>query len=214
MEALIEIEQPETEETEKLLIFENLQEIQKIRQEVESRLSLLNNISRHGLTADQIKTVTTSKATIDDFIFQEQLKINDELRKQFEAGKKNLKDEYELPKNLQDLKYALLAWHSYSPPDGRYGDKFKDLILTDSWSVNQSRLENYFVAKNWKFYLQTNEEISEYNFLKSWCFYFEKMKAPNNQIAGNSFFRDRIICVSAHKFEPNYRYFMNKRERL
>lgn len=207
----LELEQPTTETTEKLLIFEHDTEIAKNRGEIEARLNLLNRILAHGLTSDQIKEITASSVSIDDFIFREQLKINVELRKQFKAGKKNLQNEYALPKDLESLKYSLLAWHSYPAPGGRLGDKFKFLVFIDSWQIDEHALENYLIRSGYKYYIQ-GEDIQEYNELLSICDYLEKHRCPNHQIAQSSFFYNRLEIVSTYKFIPRWQYFKNKEQ--
>lgn len=199
--------EPITEQSEKLLIFENHQEINRVRQEIESRRTLLNQIAKHGLSPDIIEQVTQSKNAIDDHIFKEQIKVNRELKKQYTAGGKNLQDAYELPENLKSLKYALLAWHSYQSPQGRHGDKFLFLTFDDQWRINETALENYLIGFKYKVYLHTEDEISEYNYLKDLCLYLEKKRASNNQIFSNSFFNDRIQCVGPSKFIPKWQYF-------
>lgn len=199
----------QTEETEKLLIFENFQEIEKIRQEIQSRASLLNNIFAHGVTIDQVKQTTASKASIDDFLFREQLKVNKELRKQYDAGKKNLLDEYELPKNLQDLKYALLAWHSYQPPNGRHSDKFQFLTFNRQWQVNEQALENYFTQSQMKVYVEGGK-LAEFREIEMICAYFEKNRMPSNQIHESSFLWSRIEPVGREKFKPRWQWFRER----
>lgn len=196
--------------TERILIFEHHQEIARIRAEIESRITLLNQIARHGLTPDEIKQIAVSKDGIDDHIFRKQLSSNRELKKQHAAGAKNLQDAYELPENLKSLRYCLLAWHSYQSPNGRHGDKFQYLTFADQWQVNEQALENYLVGVKYKVYLR-DEDIEEYNFLLLVCKYLEEHGFESGQlVSSHKFFRDRIEPVGRNKFIPNYRYFQRE----
>lgn len=198
-----ELEEPAVET--RLLIYENLSEIQRITQEAQNRVSILNQILLHGLTNSQLKEITKSSAGIDDYIFKEQLKVNLELRKQFEAGKKNIRDEYELPQNLQALKYSLMAWFNY-PKQGRAGDKFQNLVYTSAWVVDEQSLENLFVRTKYKFYIE-GVDVSEYKEIEGLCKYFEVHRMPNNQLSTSSFLWDRIEPIGQYKFKPRWTYF-------
>lgn len=159
METLLK---PQTEETEaeKLLIYSNELEIKRILSEAQTRANLLNELNDSGVTNDQIKSICTSLIAINDFIFREQLKVNKELKKQFDAGKKNLKGEYALPLTLEAIKFGLLAWFNY-PTTTRGGSKFENLIFINRWKTDTEALENLFIRNRLKIYIE-GEKLNDY----------------------------------------------------
>lgn len=204
------IEEPTIMKTEKNLIYTNHEEVNRVTQEAQGRANMLNQILKDGLlTNNKLKEVATSLLAIDDFIFHEQLKVNKELKKQFDAGKKNLKDEYALPQNLEMLKYALLAWCNYKG-NYRNSSKYDLLTFTGEWNVDEEALENHFIRQYYKLYI-TGEQIVEYQTLLSLCDYMNSAKAEPHQIHQCKFLNDRITNEN-RKFEPRWIYF--RRERI
>lgn len=195
--------------TERLLIYQSEVEINRIIQETETRANLLNEILSFGIIKnEEIKTVTRSEDSVQPYIFNEQLKTNKVMQTQHKAGKRIQFGEYSLPVNLDFLMHALLAWVRYPYPKG--ADKFQHLIFTTRWEVDGEALERLFIQRQLKIYL-SGEKLLEYNEVKSLCGYLEKYKAPNNQVAQNSFFSSRIECVGQHKFEPRWQNFRTDR---
>lgn len=194
------------EETDKLLIFQNDSEISRITNQSQGRADLLNQILKHGLlTNEEITKVTSSATAIDDHIFREQLKINKELKKQFDAGKKNLKGEYELPQNLQALKDLLLAWNSY--PTGRHSDKFQHLIFIDTWRVDTAELESLFINSNLKVFVES-ELLAEWKNVEKLCEIFMRYEMPGQQIKESQFLNKRIEQYGRNLFRPRWTYFL------
>lgn len=207
MEALIE-EQQSVETVERLLIHTNHEEVNRITQESENRANMLNQLLEHGITKDKLHELS-SLASIDNFIFREQLKSNKELKKQFDAGKKNLKDEYALPQSLETLRCALLAWCNYKA-NYQNGSKYGFLIFSNQWNIDEEALENYFIHRQYKLYISGNE-IVEYKTLLNLCEYMNSAKAEPHQILQCKFMSDRITNEN-RKFEPRWIYFRRGRD--
>lgn len=192
---------------EKLLIHENTAEIARIRGEIESRAALLNEILNHGVGKDELPKITASKSTIDEFIFQAQLKINKVLLEQYKAGKKNLKEEYELPQNLQTLSDLLQGWHSY--PGGRHFDKYQHLVFTDSWKVDTAELESFFIKSNLKVFVES-ELLAEWKDVQRLCEISMRYEMPVVEIKNSAFLNKRIEPYGRNLFRPRWTYWTNK----
>lgn len=184
------IEEKPVMESEKILIYTNNEEIGRITQEAEARAALLNQILNHGLlTNERLKDVSASLSAIDDFIFREQLQSNKEMKKQFEAGKKNVRDEYALPQNLESLKYLLTSWLNY-PKNYREGGKYQHLTYADKWKVDLESLEKEFTMRSLKLYVES-EQAEELKQLQSFGDYLSK-KADPGQVFSNLFLSQRF----------------------
>jgi hypothetical protein len=201
-----QIEEPKTiEQTERLLIWADTVNIAITLQEVEGRAAMLNSIIKHGLSMEEVNKITSSSTAIEDYIFREQLKVNKELKKQFDAGKKNIRDEYELPSNLASLKYALLAWFNYKMPM-RTDSKIRDLVFANNqWEINHSLIEKQLVANRQKIYI-SGETMQEYKSILQLCDYFNRCKVESNNIFASQFLKIRITNAN-RKYEPNPQYF-------
>jgi len=105
METLTEIET-----ADRILIHENIQEIEHITSDIEMRCSMLNSISKHGLSAEEIRNVSSSKTAIDNFIEGHLQKENPEYARMKQAG-----ITAKLSDQLQDLKDALLRLEAINP---------------------------------------------------------------------------------------------------
>ena len=177
-------------ETERLLIYLNEQEINRITQEAEGRARILNKILSFGLVTNDTLTQINSAQQIDSLIFQEQLKVNKPMAVQHKAGKKNLLDEYALPENLQALKDALTAWITY-PIAIRGGNKYTYLIFSDHWSVDAEKLEREFVMRSLKIYVQ-DADLEELKTLQMIQKYLIESKAEPGQVFPSSFLDQRF----------------------
>lgn len=191
-------------EGEKLLIYSNEQEISRTTQEAQSRADILNKLSSYGLSDDEIRTLTSSTGAIEREIFNRQLSQNKELKKLYDSG---IEVEAKLPKNLEEMKYALMAWHSY-PMSYRNGSKFENLIYISAWGIDADALERYFIRQQYKFFIR-GEQVVEYKEILQMCEYFEKHKAESGQIKSSSFLWDRIESYGQHKYRPRWTYFRN-----
>lgn len=200
-----------------LLIDENAQEIQKIRNEAETRAQLLNEILRHGIVKkSEVKQIILSEKTIKDFLFNEHLKVNKFMRQQHEAGKRIAFDEYRLPDNLEHLMDSLLGWLTY--PIGRGTDKFQFLIYTDQWAVNEPELESFFLKTKYKMFI-TGQDVDELKKLQEIRAYMLEKNATPNQIFSCSFWNERftndnsLSCnrLEQGKFMIKKSYFMRGR---
>lgn len=203
MEIAIE---PITEE--RLLIYSNDAEMKRTFSEAQTRANLLNELYDSGITADQIKSVCTSLSAIDDFIFHEQLKINKEMRKQFEAGKKNLKGEYALSLTLEAIKFGLLAWFNY--PTARGGNKFENLIFIDNWNVDSEALENLFIRNRLKIYVE-GLQLHEYREIEKLCNILHFIKMPSNQVRDSSVLWNRVEPIGSDQYKPRWQWFIRER---
>lgn len=186
---------------ERLLIYQNDAEINRITSEAQSRVDILNNLNHAGVTNDEIKIVCISTASIDSFIHKKVISENEKLRELETAG---VKFEYKIPEKIQATKYLLLAWFNY--PGHRHANKFENLIYVTRWEVDAEGLENYFIRQQHKIFV-VGEKLKEYKRLEMICEYLEEYRAPSNQIADSSFFRQRIEIAGPHKFKPNYKHF-------
>lgn len=205
----IELEQPTTETTGRLLIYQSESEVNRITQEAQTRVDLLNRILSFGIISNEdIPKVTSSAAASDDFVFREQLKVNSELKKQFDAGKKNLKDEYTLPGNLSDLKYSLLAWFNY-PTTTRGGNKFENLVYTDRWKIDNEALEKFYIRYRLKIYIE-GEKLNEYRVLEKLCSILQFIKMPSNQVKDSSVLWARIEPVASNQYRPRWTWFLER----
>lgn len=195
-------------EAEKLLIYSNEPEIKRISSEAQTRANLLNELNDSGITNDQIKSICTSLIEIDDFIFREQLKVNKELKKQFDAGKKNLKDEYALPLTLGAIKFGLLSWFNY-PPTTR-GGKFENLIYTDRWKIDNEALEKFYIRYRLKIYVE-GLQVDEYRELEKLCSILHFIKMPSNQVKDSSVLWNRVEPVGSEQYKPRWQWFIRER---
>lgn len=203
-------------ETERLLIYQNEPEISRITNEAESRARLLNNILGSGLVTNESLKQINSPQQIDDFIFQEQLKVNKPLFTQHKAGKKNLIGEYALPENLQVLKDALIAWITY-PFSNRPGNKFNLIIFTDHWALETLSIEREFIMRNFKIYVD-GDQITELKTLLAFGEYLAT-ECVSGQLFASKFLSDRYTCDSLQacnslpkaKYMVKYSYFRQDR---
>lgn len=191
----------QTETAERLLIFQNENEITRITSEAQSRADILNNLNNAGVTNEEIKTVCTSTNSIDSFIHKRVLSGNRELKKLEAAG---IKVEYTIPENIQRVKYLLLAWFNF--PGSRHSNKFENLIYTSKWEIDSEALENLFIRHQYKIFVE-GEKLKEYKQLEFICQYLQEQRAPSNQIHENSFFHNRIQILGTHSFKPKWQYF-------
>lgn len=203
------LEQPILE-VEKLLIFENIEEINKIVESARILTRLLNDLLACGLSPKQIKDIAISEKAIENFIFQEQLKVNKALAVQYAAGKKNLIGEYALPDNLEHMQRQLLQWFNY-PGSHRGSDKYQYLKFAEGrFELDNQSLEKEFVMRRLKFYI-AGEQLHEFSDITELCKCFEKYKMPNNQIRESSFLWNRIEPIGMHQYKPRATWFMRER---
>ena len=105
------------------------------------------SISKHGLSAEEIRNVSSSKTAIDNFIEGHLQKENPEYARMKQAG-----ITAKLSDQLQDLKDALLRLEAINP--GRGGNKFENLIFINTWKADSETLENLSSVIDLKFMLK------------------------------------------------------------
>jgi hypothetical protein len=194
------IEEPQTEE--RLLIYENLAEMQRISQEAQTRADLLNQIRAHGLENEAIQNLTQSLTAIDDFILKRHLSENNELRRLHEAG---ISAEALLPQALQSLSYRLKALFNYRMPN-RTSSKFENLLFTDSWQLDQEAMENQFIKAKAKIYLESEQQIKEFQTLEMFRNYLQE-HCPGHLIRDNYFLNTRFEVVGQGRYRIRHTYF-------
>jgi len=177
----------EIETAERLLIFQNETEINRITQEAEGRARLLNKILSFGLVTNE---ALQRPMDIDSFIFNEQLKVNKPMSTQYKAGKKNLLGEYSLPEDLQSLKDALIAWYTY-PVAIRGGNKYSYLKFSDHWNLDKEKLEREFVMRQLKIYI-AGDQLAELKTLLVISDYFDETQAESGQVYTSPFWSKRF----------------------
>lgn len=203
METLIE--QPVVD-VEKILIYENKEEISKIIQDARIRCSVLNEVISAGVPVNQIKDLNSEKA-IENFVFQEHLKLNKYMAQQYSAGMRQtaLVENFNLPDNLENMQRKLLQWLNF--PIHRGGDKYRHLqFIEGKFELDSGALEIEFGLRKLKFYI-LGDDIAEYKKLESMLGYFQDHNCPNNQIGGSSFFNDRFESVGQFKYKVRWTYF-------
>lgn len=205
METLIE--QPPVE-VEKLLIYSNELEISKINEDARIRANFLNEIISSGVTSSQIKEVTTSEKSIEDFLFQQHLKLNKTMAQEFAAGKRqrHLIEAYLLPEALENQQRLLHNWLRF-PLSHRHADKYQFLKFSEGrFEIDAEVLEREFVMRKLKFFIQ-GDEVLEYRKLESIVEYLEERRCPNNQVALISFLSARFESVGQFKYKIRWTYF-------
>lgn len=199
-------------EVERLLIFENKEEISKTIEDARIRANFLNEIISSGLTSSQIKEVATSEKSIEDFLFQQHLKLNKTMAQEFAAGKKqrHLVEAYLLPTALENKQRLLQQWLNF-PISRRRTDKYQFLRFNDGrFELDSDALERDGLLNRLKFYV-TGEQLNEFRDIEKLCECFEKYKMPNNQIRESSFLWNRIEPVGMHQYKPRATWFMRDR---
>jgi len=155
------LEQPQT--VERLLTFENLPEQERIRNEIQTRCSILNRFATAGLDKESIISITASPESLEKHIWKLQLEQNKKLAELVNAG---IKSEASLPPELQTLRFNLQAWRNYQMPS-KYADKFENLTFDNGlWSVDEETLEKLFIQQRCKVFI-TGEAIAEYKAIQS-----------------------------------------------
>lgn len=210
MEELLE---PITEE--KLLLFQNESESQRIRGEIETRAGMLNSIARHGLSHEEIKSLSSSKNKIEQFIETKLLSVNKKYRDLKQSG---ITVSVTLPEDLQQLKNAFLNWESLRP-NTRNGDKYSGLINEGNiWKVDEGRLERELITHRIKLYLKP-ERADELKTLQVILKYLNDKGPEPAQIFASNFLKERFTCDTSQscnglprtgKFMLKYSYFMDK----
>jgi hypothetical protein len=182
----------EIEQEEKLLIHENIREIERIRSEAEKRAEILNRICQAGVKPHQVAAITETPFSVGKYILGRQLEENEKLRDFHAAG---IKLEATLPEHLQQLKQDLTTWCNI-PVSRRGGDKFENLIYSDTWQVDNDALESLFDRNHLKIYVE-GERLTELRKLEEICNFFDAENAPPHQMLAGSFLNDRITCDSS-----------------
>ncbi len=201
MEALIEIET-----AERILIHENIQEIERITSDIEMRCSMLNSISKHGLSEEEIKNVSSSKGSIERFIENRLQAENPEYKRMVQAGISGITAK--LSNELQGLKDALLRLEAFNP--GRGGNKFENLTFTDKWVVDEIELEGLFIRNRVKIYIE-GEKINEFRELEKLCSILHFIKMPSNQVKDSSVLWARIEPMGSDQYKPRWQWFARER---
>lgn len=187
----------EQTEVERLLIYKNDSEIDRLTQEVQVRVDLRNKLHDAGLNDSDLQQVTKSVQAIDEYILRQQLSQNKKLRELRAAG---IKAEAELPPDLMSLAYTLKAWH------GLKGDKYQNITLNDRWGIDEQAIEKYFIRQQYKIYIQ-GEQLADYNQILQLCDYLKKHRAEPGQLKTCKFMADRVEHVGNYKYQPRWTYF-------
>lgn len=190
---------------EKILIYQNDAEINRVTQEVQTRLGILNRIFEHKTKSHQIAGITISPFAIGQHVFELQLKENEQLKTLHDAG---IKAEATLPEHLQRLKDALTAWHNYKGHPSQ--NKFAFLKVDEATAaIDTEQLERYYIQRQLKIFLE-GEKLAEFRKIEMICAYFEKNRMPSNQIHQSSFLWERIEPVGNGKYRPRWQQFAQR----
>lgn len=197
--------------TGRLLIYENLPEIGRIRGEIEGRARMLNDIAKHGLSEVEIKSICESRCSIDQYIEDQLLKENKENTLMKEAP--ILGPTVALSDTLQQLKDALIRWETLIPHT-RVGDKYQGIITEGNvWMIDEDLLERDLTTRGLKWYIE-KEMLKEYEEIKSICEILNLRRCRPGQLRGSTFFDKRIECVGGigtkPTFTPRPQYFVNQ----
>lgn len=195
----------ETQMAERLLIYQNDTEIKRITQEAQTRASTLNRIAAQNFSLSQIERVANSLYSVGQYILEQQLKENDQLKNLHEAG---IKVTAELPEHLQRLKEDLTSWHNYKGPV--QNKKLVFLKVNESGaSVDEEALEKHFVQRQLKVFVE-GEQLEEFKKLESICEYFENNGMESGQVRACGFLWSRIEPAGANKYKPRWQWFMHQ----
>lgn len=206
METTLTLQQPTTETTERLLIYSADQEIGRITQETQTRLSILTRIFQHKIKSHQIAGITNTPFAIGQYVFELQLKENSKLKELHDAG---IKSEATLPTHLQRLKDDLMSWHNYKGHPTQ--DKFAFLEVEEgSAEIDSEQLENYFVQRQLKVYL-SGERLVEFRELQKLCDILSKYGMPSNQVRESSVLWGLIEPVGRNRYVPRWTWFNRER---
>jgi hypothetical protein len=174
--------------TERILVFENLAEIQRITDELKTRLEILNSLNNAGLSPDEIKVVTASQTAIDSYIFDLHLKGN---KKLFDLHKAGIKVNADMPNELQRLKYTLTAWFNYRMAYSG-SNKYSGLVHDgEAWQIDKEQLESHFLARGIKVYVE-GEQLDEYHDIENLCKIIKRLGMYHGQVKDSSFLNARI----------------------
>lgn len=182
------MEIPTVETEERILVYENLKEIERITGELKNRLLILNKLNAGGLSPNEIKTFTASQAAIDRYIFDLQLKNNKELSKLHKAG---IRVPADLPDGLQQLKYSLSAWLNHRM-DFSGSNKFSGLLHDGThWQIDNEQLERHFQARGIKVWIE-GDQLAEYHDYQALCDILTRRGMYHGQVFQSQWLKERI----------------------
>lgn len=200
------LQQPTTAITERLLIYSNDQEIGRITQEAQTRLSILTRIFQHKIKSHQIAGITNTPFAIGQYVFELQLKENSKLKELHDAG---IKSEAILPDHLQRLKDDLMSWHNYKSHPTQ--NKFAFLKVEEgNAEIDSEQLENYFVQRQLKVYVE-GERLVEFQEIQTLCGILMKYGMPSNQVKDSSVLWALIEPTGRDRYVPRWTWFMRER---
>lgn len=194
-----------TETTERILIREDVAQIERHTQEAQQRADLLNTILKHDLTNDELRTVCASSQSIEAFIHKRLLEENSEFKKLYDAGIKGI--DAALSPELNALAFSLKAWYNLRPST-RQSSNYENLIFTDSWKIDHEALEKMLIRLQYKVYV-SDERMNEYKEIETLCKILEKIQMPNHQVA-EGYLARFIESVGRCKFIPKWQFFLNR----
>lgn len=189
------IEQPTAE---RLLIYSNDQEINRLTSEIQERARMLNSIAKHGLSQEEIKNTTSSKFSIEQYVENQLLRENKEYARMKKAGIQGVTAT--LSNELQNLRDSLFRWESL-----KGGDKFRGLTFENTWKVDSAQLEREFEMKGQKIYV-SGEQLEKYRKAEQLITLLNSFKIEWNHIS-NAPSLSRIIIATGHGISVNWRYF-------
>lgn len=196
METLIELTMGATE---RLLIFQQEGEIHRITNQIQERAGMLNDIVKHGLSPDEIKNITSSKFSIEQYVENELLIENKEYARMKKAGIQGVTAT--LSNLLRNLKESLLRWESL-----KGGDKFRGLTFeNNTWKVDNEYLEREFEMKGLKIYVE-GEQLKTFRKIEQLAELLKHFNVPWNHITASSVL-SRIIQANGQEVIPRWQYF-------
>jgi hypothetical protein len=105
----------------------------------------------------------------------------------------------------------LKAWFNY-PTSKCEGNKFKNLVFTNCWKIDEPALERIFIREGYKIYI-SGDQIAEFKKLAVIADYLSENNASSNQIVVHSFWENRITndgSKGCNQF-PKKKYMVNER---
>jgi hypothetical protein len=185
---------------EKVLIHENLADQARIRQDIEARLLILNQLQ--GLEKDEITLNTASQEAIEKHIHKRLLQENELFRKLNDSGIEGTKAT--LSPELTKLRFSLEAWRAVKMPF-RGQDKFESLVFENgSWKVDEDQLERLFEAQKIKVYA-SGKQLEKFRKAEEMIELFKFFNIPWNHLTTPIL--GKIINANGYGISPRWQYF-------
>lgn len=193
------IEQPTAE---RLLIYSNDQEINRLTSEVQERARMLNEILKHGLSQEEIKNITSSKFSIEQYVENQLLRENKEYARMKKAGIQGVTAT--LSNELQSLKDSLLQWLNI-----KAADKYRFLKEEDNtWKVDEERLQHEFEMRNVRVYVE-GEQLEKWRKAEQLTELLKFFNIPWTHLVQSSALT-KLLDINGLRTIPRWQYFQDR----